>query len=68
MRAESAVAPVGKYDGDLAAKGTGTHRTSGRQAQTLQAYRTPMQEDAQNYGSFVALALGFILIKSVHTA
>jgi large subunit ribosomal protein L30 len=23
---------------------------------------------AQNYGSFVALALGFILIKSVHTA
>jgi hypothetical protein len=27
-----------------------------------------MQKTAQNYGSFVALALGFILIKSVHTA
>jgi hypothetical protein len=23
---------------------------------------------ARNYGSFIALALGFILIKSVHTA
>jgi transposase len=26
------------------------------------------EKTAQNYGSFVALALGFILIKSVHTA
>ena len=26
------------------------------------------RKTAQNYGSFVALALGFILIKSVHTA
>src|SRR5580692_7158834 len=26
-------------------QGTGTHRTSGRQAQTLQAYRTSMRED-----------------------
>jgi transposase len=26
------------------------------------------EKAAQNYGSFVALALGFILIKSVHTA
>jgi hypothetical protein len=26
------------------------------------------EKKAQNYGSFVALALGFILIKSVHTA
>ena len=26
------------------------------------------KKTAQNYGSFVALALGFILIKSVHTA
>jgi transposase len=25
------------------------------------------EKTAQNYGSFVALALGFILIKSVHT-
>ncbi len=29
----------------------------------LRCEKTP-----QNYGSFVALALGFILIKSVHTA
>src|SRR6478609_3883734 len=28
-----------------ALQGTGTHRTSGRQAQTLQAYRTSMRED-----------------------
>ena len=26
------------------------------------------EKTAQNYGSFVALALGFILIKTVHTA
>ena len=26
------------------------------------------EKTAQNYGSFVALALGFILVKSVHTA
>jgi transposase len=26
------------------------------------------EKTVQNYGSFVALALGFILIKSVHTA
>ena len=26
------------------------------------------EKTAQNYGSFVALALGFILIKSVHTS
>src|SRR6476646_9854233 len=26
-------------------QGTGTHRTSGRQAQTLQAYRTSMREN-----------------------
>jgi transposase len=26
------------------------------------------EKTARNYGSFVALALGFILIKSVHTA
>ena len=26
------------------------------------------EKTAQNYGSFIALALGFILIKSVHTA
>src|SRR5258705_12280070 len=26
-------------------QGTGTHRTSGRQAQTFQAYRTSMRED-----------------------
>jgi transposase len=26
------------------------------------------EKTAQNYGSFVALALGFILIKSIHTA
>jgi transposase len=26
------------------------------------------EKTAQNYGSFVAIALGFILIKSVHTA
>jgi transposase len=26
------------------------------------------EKTTQNYGSFVALALGFILIKSVHTA
>ena len=26
------------------------------------------EKTAHNYGSFVALALGFILIKSVHTA
>src|SRR6476469_8314363 len=26
-------------------QGTGTHRTSGQQAQTLQAYRTSMRED-----------------------
>ena len=26
------------------------------------------EKTAQNYGSFVALALGFILLKSVHTA
>ena len=26
------------------------------------------EKTGQNYGSFVALALGFILIKSVHTA
>jgi len=26
------------------------------------------EKTAQNYGSFVALSLGFILIKSVHTA
>src|SRR5690348_18276479 len=28
-----------------ALQGTGTHRTSGRQAQTLQAYRASMRED-----------------------
>jgi hypothetical protein len=38
------------------------------QAQALQAYRPSMRKTAQNYGSFIALALGFILIKSVHTA
>ncbi len=26
------------------------------------------EKTAQNYGSFVALVLGFILVKSVHTA
>jgi hypothetical protein len=26
------------------------------------------EKTARNYGSFIALALGFILIKSVHTA
>jgi transposase len=26
------------------------------------------EKTARNYGSFVALALGFILVKSVHTA
>jgi hypothetical protein len=26
------------------------------------------EKTAQNYGSFIALALGFILVKSVHTA
>ena len=49
-------------------QGTGTHRTSGRQAQTLQRIALRCEKTAQNYGSFIALALGFILIKSVHTA
>src|SRR5436190_22749283 len=30
---------------EITLQGTGTHRTSCRQAQTLQAYRTPMRED-----------------------
>jgi hypothetical protein len=39
---------------------------SNRQAQVLQTHRTTMRENRA--GSFVALAFGFILVKSVHTA
>jgi Transposase DDE domain len=45
------------------------HRAGGRQAQALQTHCTTMRKKtAQNYGSFVALALGLILVKSVYTA
>ena len=46
----------------------GAHRAGRRQTQALQAHRPSLREDWRNYGSFVALALGLILIKSVHTA
>ena len=46
-------------------QGTGTHRTSGRQAQRFKRIALRCEKTTQNYGSFVALALGFILIKSV---
>ena len=50
---------------EITLQGAGTHRASGRQAQ---ADRATMRETARNYASFVALVLGLILIKSVHTA
>ena len=48
-------------------QGAGTHRAGRRQTQALQTLALRCEKTAQNYASFVALALGFILIKSVHT-
>ena len=44
------------------------HRAARGQAQALQAHCAPLRENAKNYGSFVAFALGLIIVKSVHTA
>ena len=44
----------------------GAHRTGDWQAPQRIALRC--EKKAKNLGSFVAIALGFILIKSVHTA
>jgi hypothetical protein len=47
-------------------KGRAPHRTSRRQAQTLQTRRC--EKTKRNFASIVALTAGFILVKSVHTA
>ena len=50
------------------ALGSRPDRTPRRQAQALQAHCAPCANTSKNFGSFVAFALGLIIVKSVHTA
>ena len=52
---------------ESALQGADTHRTS-RRLRRFSASRSAARKTTRNYGSFMALALGFSLIKSVHTA
>ena len=49
-------------------QGTGTLEQAVGKLKRFKPIALRCEKTAQNYGSFVALALGFILIKSVHTA
>jgi hypothetical protein len=44
------------------------YKARARVEQAVGKLKLRCEKTTQNYGSFVALALGFILIKSVHTA
>jgi hypothetical protein len=49
-------------------QGARPYRASSREVKRFKRIALRCEKTAQNYGSFVALALGIILIKSVHTA